>query len=113
MQHAVVVFAALLCLFSSIATKASASTCSSVESSSKVDCGYTGVTQSECESQSCCWQQLEDNSKDPWCFKPAPVATDYHLKELKETKTGMSAVLDLVDPSKASGNFEQLSVQFV
>lgn len=39
--------------------------CSSV--TNKVDCGYMGIDEAECESKGCCW--VEDNyGNDPWCF---------------------------------------------
>ena len=33
----------------------------------KKDCGYIGITQSQCETKSCCWAESE-NVNTPWCF---------------------------------------------
>ena len=42
-----------------------------VSDPSKVDCGFTGVTQSQCESSGCCWVPGSQGSSTPWCFYPA------------------------------------------
>lgn len=36
----------------------------------RIECGYSGVDQVECEGNGCCWSPLEDGSKEPWCFTP-------------------------------------------
>mmetsp|Transcript_33419 Transcript_33419/g.93798 ORF Transcript_33419/g.93798 Transcript_33419/m.93798 type:complete len:571 (+) Transcript_33419:58-1770(+) len=37
----------------------------------RVDCGYSGITESECEAKGCCWNELDDNPNNlPWCFAP-------------------------------------------
>lgn len=33
----------------------------------KTDCGYIGITQSECETKSCCWSESA-NPSIPWCY---------------------------------------------
>ncbi len=33
----------------------------------KTDCGYVGITQSECEQKSCCWAE-SSSPQTPWCF---------------------------------------------
>jgi hypothetical protein len=39
------------------------------EVSSKVDCGYSGIDQSGCESKGCCWVPVSPNpNNEPWCF---------------------------------------------
>lgn len=35
----------------------------------KIDCGFTGVDQSQCESKGCCWSPIDPNPGNlPWCF---------------------------------------------
>jgi len=39
-----------------------------VEDSDKVDCGYLGISQTECANAGCCWK--ESNASDvPYCFE--------------------------------------------
>lgn len=37
-----------------------------VSNINKADCGYIGITQSQCEAKSCCWQELDEHSSTPW-----------------------------------------------
>ena len=37
------------------------------DSEMKIDCGYFGITEAECNEQGCCW---EESQIDPWCFYP-------------------------------------------
>lgn len=40
----------------------------------KVDCGYMGINQSQCEAKGCCWRPVfseEKLSGTPWCFFPS------------------------------------------
>jgi hypothetical protein len=39
-----------------------------VSSSQKVDCGYAGINQAQCESTGCCWATGSPGSVEPWCF---------------------------------------------
>ena len=35
----------------------------------KVDCGYSGINQQQCETKGCCWVPTNPNpNNDPWCF---------------------------------------------
>jgi glucoamylase len=38
--------------------------------SKKVDCGYYGINQNQCESKGCCWVPNVP-STEPWCYNPA------------------------------------------
>jgi len=39
-----------------------------VEDNDKVDCGYLGISQTECANAGCCWK--ESNASDvPYCFE--------------------------------------------
>ena len=42
------------------------STCT-VADSEKVDCGFVGINQSQCETKGCCWVP-SSKSGLPWCF---------------------------------------------
>jgi len=38
-------------------------------SGNRVDCGFTGITQQQCQAQGCCWNQVNPNPNNlPWCF---------------------------------------------
>lgn len=39
-----------------------------IENNDKLDCGFLGITQKECELKACCWK--ETHSQFPWCFSP-------------------------------------------
>ena len=41
----------------------------------RVDCGYDGITQQECQAANCCWDPVSPNPSNlPWCFHSnAPV----------------------------------------
>jgi glucoamylase len=49
---------------SAAALRAPADSCTSI-SSEKVDCAYSGITQSGCFDLGCCWAEVQG---DPWCF---------------------------------------------
>jgi len=35
----------------------------------RVDCGYVGINQPECEAKGCCWKPVNPNpGNEPWCF---------------------------------------------
>lgn len=41
-----------------------ADSCEAVQT--RVDCGYVGITQAQCEAKGCCW--MEGSVNEPWCF---------------------------------------------
>lgn len=41
----------------------------SVSDPSKLDCGYYGINQGQCEGKGCCWASASSSSI-PWCFYP-------------------------------------------
>lgn len=57
---------AFLSILAAIVVVGVASDCA-VSDSSKTDCGFLGVTQSQCESKGCCWAE-SSTSGIPWCF---------------------------------------------
>lgn len=78
-----------------VATKAFGGSCV-VDDSQKVDCGYAGIDQSQCESQGCCWSPAGDGSAIPWCFYQSTSASGYKLSNLESTATGYEASLSLI-----------------
>jgi len=57
----------LLFLLFSILTLILSQKCD-VSNINKSDCGYIGITQSQCEAKSCCWQELDAGSSAPWVY---------------------------------------------
>lgn len=55
-------------------TANAAASCSSITASDRMDCGYSGISQSTCESSGCCWVPYENSggSNVPWCFYSEP-----------------------------------------
>lgn len=49
-------------------------TCSLADSDKK-DCGFAGISSSECTNKGCCWSPAGDNSVAPWCFYSATPST--------------------------------------
>mmetsp|Transcript_34373 Transcript_34373/g.75764 ORF Transcript_34373/g.75764 Transcript_34373/m.75764 type:complete len:898 (+) Transcript_34373:22-2715(+) len=81
-----------------------------VDNTSKTDCGYSGVTQSSCESKGCCWAEVDDYTT-PWCFYST---TEYSLSGLQETSTGFSGTLSLLSGSPTYGaDIQTLSLDIV
>jgi len=39
----------------------------------KIDCGYAGINQQQCEGKGCCWVPLSNGSQVPWCFNKGTV----------------------------------------
>jgi alpha-glucosidase (family GH31 glycosyl hydrolase) len=80
----------------------STSTCS-VSDGDKVDCGFVGVDQGQCEAKGCCWSPAGQNSATPWCFSPS-LQTGYSLSEMVSTSTGYSGKLTLLgQPTQTYG----------
>ena len=51
-------------------SKTSSDSCD-VISQDKIDCGYVGITQTECEQSNCCWSSVTNTeTSSPWCYKP-------------------------------------------
>ena len=45
--------------------------CDSVGDAERVDCGYYGINEQECESTGCCWGEIDNNPNNyPWCYYP-------------------------------------------
>eukprot|EP01089_Gocevia_fonbrunei_P016118 TRINITY_DN4924_c0_g1_i1.p1 TRINITY_DN4924_c0_g1~~TRINITY_DN4924_c0_g1_i1.p1 ORF type:complete len:526 (-),score=98.74 TRINITY_DN4924_c0_g1_i1:46-1623(-) len=68
LHNCIFAFFVLCCIlpcFSSASKTVEAPNCSVT---SKTDCGYTGITQSQCESKGCCWAA---DPGYPWCFYSA------------------------------------------
>jgi len=89
-MHSVAVLGALV----AAACTVSASQCD-VDLSARQDCGALGTTQESCEASSCCWDQQEDGSSTPWCFKPGVNDAQYTSSVMTETATGYTGKLSL------------------
>lgn len=62
----------------------------------KIDCGEVGTTQQDCEAQSCCWAEVDNNPNNtPWCFSPS-LAVGYMLSGMVQTPTGFKGTLSLL-----------------
>ena len=95
MRRAISLFFVIFAVLPQQWASASGPSCS-VADSDKVDCGYVGVTQSECEAKSCCWSPAGTDSQTPWCF--SSLYTGYTLKGglMTQTSTGMTGELELL-----------------
>lgn len=86
---------ALFAIFFFVTSCQAASSQCSVSDADKVDCGFVGITQSECESKSCCWSPAGSDSQTPWCFSPS-LSTGYILSDMKTTASGYTGMLSLM-----------------
>lgn len=58
----------LLLIIAAVVAKSFAADQCAVSDSDKVDCGFVGVQQSDCENKGCCWSPAGEGSSVPWCF---------------------------------------------
>lgn len=72
-----------------------ATTCA-VEDGAKVDCGYAGINQQQCEDKGCCWVPAGENSVTPWCFYAGASSSGYALSGLSNTQYGLEGTLTLI-----------------
>jgi glucoamylase len=59
----------------------------SVSNEEKVDCGYSGIDETQCVSKGCCWQPVMTSSttSTPWCYQKAGAGSCFVLQQdLKE-----------------------------
>jgi len=95
-------FVLFLCAISVVGASSSG-TCAVVDSS-KEDCGFMGITESQCYESGCCWVPAGTNSDEPWCYKQGS-HQGYKLSNWSETQTGYEGSLSLVgDVNKAFGD---------
>lgn len=73
-------FAILLIVLAVLAV-AYSEQCSSISDYNKVDCGYMGINQAQCESKGCCWAS-SSVSGIPWCFYSTPQSSCFVYKVL-------------------------------
>lgn len=53
----------------------------SVDEQLRNDCGFSGITQGQCEAKGCCWNPAS-SSEYPWCFFPdSRVCGDYRVRD--------------------------------
>ena len=48
-------------------------TCNVVPASTRINCGYNGITEAVCKSKGCCWKTNVRGA--PWCYRPEHVST--------------------------------------
>jgi len=72
-----------------------ATTCN-IDNSAKSDCGYTGITQSQCQSKGCCWVAESQNSAIPWCYYPGDSTPGYSLSSVTQTANGFVGTLNKI-----------------
>ena len=49
----------------------------------KEDCGYSGITQQQCEQNNCCYAE-SSTSGIPWCFKGIDDIPTYYTRDSKK-----------------------------
>jgi len=50
-----------------------------INNSQKIDCGYSGITEQQCNSKGCCWVPAGQGSSTPWCFYGSNYTTNVPL----------------------------------
>jgi hypothetical protein len=67
----------------------------------RVDCGRLGTTRDACVKNGCCWEQRENGSKTPWCFK---TKVDSGLRIGDDEEWGVESVAEANATSVAAGS---------
>ncbi|KAL4423393.1 hypothetical protein ABPG77_004324 [Micractinium sp. CCAP 211/92] len=66
----------------------------------RVDCGYMGMSQAECEGKGCCWAPAQFDGAPhvdlPWCFTPNAGPSEYRAARVKEATGSVHADLELI-----------------
>eukprot|EP01136_Pigoraptor_vietnamica_P014105 Opistho-1_new@55911 len=96
MARRVLLAVAIACLVACAAARP-ATTC--ITTGIRVDCGYVGIQQAECEGKGCCWSPTQDGS--PWCFNQNGPRASYVVSKSQTTNTGLSMTLTLNGASPA------------
>ncbi|XP_066915943.1 uncharacterized protein [Clytia hemisphaerica] len=52
--------------------------------SQRIDCGYCGITQGQCEAKRYCWRPLHPGSTGPWCYHSKNNFTIFRASSLVE-----------------------------
>ena len=96
---------ALLALLALAPSRVAAQACS-LPGSLRVDCGYVGIGQAQCEQAGCCWSPLSVPGEDyPWCFyKSNDVCAGYNVAARTETATGFQLALNITQGSVLGGD---------
>lgn len=70
----------------------------------RIDCGYLGIDQNQCEQQNgCCWAPT-DAPNTPWCFhKSAESCSGYKVVSVANTENRLVALLKLKEECLAYG----------
>ena len=72
---------------------AGSDSCNALSNDDKLDCAATdfSVNKSSCEAKGCCWLEVDDGGKTPWCYYTSTLSTPgYALSGMTETTTGYS-----------------------
>jgi hypothetical protein len=84
-----------------------------VVSTDRIDCGYSGIDQTGCESKGCCWSPLEEGSSEPWCFYDYSLG-GYTLTSYTESSTSLTGTLQVESETTIYGSdIAKLSLQVV
>jgi len=85
------------------------SDCSSVGDAARVDCGYDGITEDECENNNkCCWGEIDNNPNNyPWCFYPNQTTPTTQPTTPAPTAIGSDAIK--TDLNFVAQNWDQTS----
>ena len=109
-----ITFVSTIAVVGLLSGRALADSSCSVDQGNKVDCGYSGVTQTSCEARGCCWVPIDDYTT-PWCYYGVPTASGYSLTGMTETATGFAGVLNIIgDGTQAYGaDIKKLNLEIV
>jgi len=75
-----------------------------VPDSSKQDCGYFGIDESDCVGSGCCWQ--ESSSGAPWCFNRAQAAASFIHNAGKKEAVKQKLEAEAASKVKAASLFQ-------
>ncbi len=66
-MNKIIVISLLVCCLAQPTLRTTEDLSCKVHNPRKIDCGYYGINQKNCEEKGCCWKQDVDPSI-PWCF---------------------------------------------
>ncbi len=69
-----------------------------ISDNAKTVCGDTGINESDCLHQGCCWLQASGTSPSA-CVNAAPDGEGYNLVTMTETTNGFTGILSLAQGS--------------
>ncbi|PSC70424.1 alpha-xylosidase 1 [Micractinium conductrix] len=84
----------------------------------RLDCGFVGMQQGECEAKGCCWNEANFGAGAPhidlpWCFKSNADASAYRVTQLEQAEGGsVRATLELSHGTHAELGADIKSLRF-